>query len=172
MKTIIEIVKGDITELDLDAIVNAANSSLRGGGGVDGAIHRKGGPEIMRECREIGHCSVGQAVITTGGKLKAKYIIHTVGPRYAVNSPPQGRLLYSAYYESLKLGSQFEEIRSIAFPSISTGVYGYPFLKASKIALNAIYDFIKKDDHYEKVIFILYSERDYRQFIELANKIE
>lgn len=172
MKTKIEIVKGDITELNVDAIVNAANSALRGGGGVDGAIHRKGGPEIMTECRVIGHCKTGQAVITTGGKLKAHYVIHTVGPIHRKGDPHQRDLLFSAYHESLKLGSTHEDIRSIAFPSISTGVYGYPFDEASKIALDAVVDFIKKNDHYEKVIFILYSENDYKQFIELRDRIE
>ncbi len=168
MKTIIEIVMGDITVLNVHAIVNAANSTLRGGGGVDGAIHRRGGPEIMRECREIGHCPVGQAVITTGGKLKARYVIHTVGPIYSPGNDHQAALLYKAYYNSLTLGASHADISTIAFPSISTGVYGYPFKEASAIALKAIEDFIDINSHYDKIIFVLYSETDFYKFRDLV----
>ena len=170
MKTKIEIVKGDITEMDVDAIVNAANSALRGGGGVDGAIHRKGGPAIMAACRKIGRCETGQAVLTTGGRLKARYVIHTVGPIHRTGDPEQEALLYSAYYESLKLGSMHEEIRSIAFPSISTGVYGYPFDEASTVAMKAVNDFITENNHYDSITFVLYSDRDYQRFKALSEE--
>ena len=171
MKTKIEIIQGDITQLNLDAIVNAANNRLRGGGGVDGAIHRAGGPSILQECLKIGYCQTGQAVITTAGNLQAKYIIHTVGPIYSKNNVEQEKLLYNAYYNSLLLGSSYDEIKTLAFPSISTGVYGYPFNDASKIALEAAKNFTEQSDHYTKIVFVLFSEGDFSKFILMKDKI-
>src|SRR3990172_12786333 len=123
--SIVELVEGDITKQETDAIVNAANSGLRGGGGVDGAIHRAGGPKILEECIKIGGCPAGKAVITSGGNLKAKYVIHTVGPIYRDGTKGEAETLASAYKESLKLAKS-HALESIAFPSISTGVYSYP----------------------------------------------
>ena len=132
----LSIVEGDITKESTDAIVNAANSGLRGGGGVDGAIHRAGGPAIMQECRAIGHCPTGQAVITTGGNLKARYVIHTVGPVWSGGARNEAALLRSAYLESLKLAAK-KGLKSVSFPAISTGAYGYPLHEAARIALPA-----------------------------------
>lgn len=171
MKTRIKVIQGDITQVGLDAIVNAANNGLRGGGGVDGAIHRAGGPSILQECRKIGYCQTGQAVITTAGNLQAKFIIHTVGPIYSKNNVEQEKLLYKAYYNSLLLGSSYDEIKTLAFPSISTGVYGYPFNDASKIALQAVKDFTDQSDHYTEIVFVLYSEKDFSRFILMKDKI-
>jgi len=170
MNTKIKIIKGDITQLKTDIIVNAANNHLRGGGGVDGAIHRAAGAAINKECREIGYCATGDAVITSAGNLKAKYIIHTVGPVYSRNNNKQRNLLYDAYYNSLQLGKKHNG-KTIAFPSISTGVYGYPFIEASTVALNAIKDFIFDNDNYDEIVFVLFSEKDYLSFSELKNKI-
>ncbi|MCX7634501.1 MAG: macro domain-containing protein, partial [Syntrophales bacterium] len=133
-KSTLSLVQGDITKEETEAIVNAANSRLAGGAGVDGAIHRAGGPSIMEECRKIGGCPTGQAVITTGGNLKAAYVIHTVGPIYQGGTKGEAALLRSAYLESLKLASA-RGIKSIAFPAISTGVYSYPLAEAAHIAL-------------------------------------
>ncbi len=123
--SILELVVGDITKQETEAIVNAANSSLLGGGGVDGAIHRAGGPKILEECRKLGGCPTGEARITTGGNLKARYVIHTVGPVYHDGKRSEAELLSNAYRNSLALASQ-HKLRSVAFPSISTGAYGYP----------------------------------------------
>ena len=152
--------QGDITKQVVDAIVNAANSSLMGGGGVDGAIHRAGGPAILEECKQIvarqGPLPTGQAVITTGGNLKAKYVIHTVGPVWHCERDGEPRYLASAYHESLKLAAE-KGLRSIAFPSISTGAYGYPIDKASRIALCTVISFLKeKTTSVREVYFVLY----------------
>ncbi len=161
---------GDITLEDTDAIVNAANSRLAGGGGVDGAIHRAGGGEIMRECVEIGRCPTGEAVITTGGRLKAGHVIHTVGPVYRGGFSGEGDLLKAAYFNSLSLALN-NNLRSIAFPSISTGAYGYPTKEASLIALEAIIDFIKSSVGLTEVRFILFSERDLEIYEESLNEL-
>ncbi len=171
MKTNIEVIQGDITQLKIDAIVNAANNRLRGGGGVDGAIHKAGGPSILHECQKIGYCKTGQAVITNAGDLKAKYIIHTVGPIYSKNNVEQEILLYNAYYNSLLLGSSYADIKTIAFPSISTGVYGYPFNEASEIALQAVKKFTSQFEHFQKIVFVLFSEKDFSRFILVKDKI-
>ena len=151
----LELVEGDITEQDTDAIVNAANSSLRGGGGVDGAIHRAGGPKILEECLQIGGCSTGEAVITTGGNLKARYVIHTVGPIYQDGCHREPELLASCYRNSLQLASQ-KGIKSLAFPSISTGAYGYPVADAAKVALSTIITYLKEHPEIESVRLVLF----------------
>lgn len=154
---------GDITAETTDAIVNAANTRLAGGAGVDGAIHRAGGPAIMEECRKIGGCPTGQAVITTGGNLKAKCVIHTVGPIYRGGSKNEANLLQSAYRESLKLALK-NNLQSISFPAISTGVYGYPIEEAARLALQACIDFSCENIGIELIRHILFDQRTYEIF--------
>jgi O-acetyl-ADP-ribose deacetylase (regulator of RNase III) len=163
----IEIVVGDITTVAVDAIVNAANEGLRGGGGVDGAIHRAGGPAIMEECRKIGHCPTGSAVITKAGRLPAEYVIHTVGPVWRGGKQTEAALLRECYISSLTLADQ-HGARSIAFPSISTGVYGYPIDRASLIALGAVFDYLAGETSIEKVVLVLFSENDHQIYEERA----
>ena len=141
---VIEVVRGDITKAEVDAIVNAANEGLRGGGGVDGAVHRAAGPSVMEECRRIGHCPTGKAVITTGGWLPAGRVIHTVGPVWQGGGREEAALLKSAYESSLRLASD-HKMTSIAFPSISTGAYGYPIEQAAPIAIRAVLDALDRD---------------------------
>jgi O-acetyl-ADP-ribose deacetylase (regulator of RNase III) len=162
-KAVLSLVIGDITEESTDAIVNAANERLAGGAGVDGAIHRAGGPAIMAECRKIGGCPTGQAVITTGGNLKAKHVIHTVGPVYRGGGRNEAALLRSAHVESLKLASA-KGLKSIAFPAISTGVYGYPLEEAAGIALTAAIDYLNEHKDMEIVRFVLFDRRAYEVF--------
>ncbi|CAG1066763.1 O-acetyl-ADP-ribose deacetylase [uncultured bacterium] len=157
--TTISLVRGDITLEETDAIVNAANSALAGGGGVDGAIHRAGGPAIMEECGKIGGCPTGSAVITTGGNLKASFVIHTVGPIYRGGSYGEPGLLKSAYASSLSLAIK-KGLKSISFPSISTGVYGYPIEEASTIAVSTVIEFVRQNEGLDLVRFVLFSERD------------
>ncbi len=156
------LLQGDITEVQADAIVNAANQSLAGGGGVDGAIHRAGGPAIMAECRRIGACPTGSAVATTAGKLKARYVFHAVGPIYRGRGDEE-RLLAGAYQSSLDLAEQ-RNIQSIAFPSISTGVYGYPVEQAARIALQTVINHIQhkqKPTSLQQVLFVLFDHHTY-----------
>jgi O-acetyl-ADP-ribose deacetylase (regulator of RNase III) len=155
----IEIRQGDITKLEVDAIVNAANSSLLGGGGVDGAIHRAAGPELLQECRAIGGCPTGEARITGGYNLPARFVIHTVGPVYSGRSQDK-MLLAGCYQNSLKLAVD-NKIASIAFPAISCGVYGYPIEDACKIAVDNTCQFLKTNKSIEKVTFILFSSGDF-----------
>jgi len=164
------LVEGDITIEETDAIVNAANSRLAGGGGVDGAIHRAGGPSIMAECRKIGGCPTGQAVITTGGNLKAKFVIHTVGPVYQGGTKGEAALLKSAHLESLKLVSA-KKLKSVAFPAISTGVYGYPVNEAAHIALKTVIDYLKEHSDIELVRFVLFGRKTYDTFAEELKKL-
>ncbi|MCC6543199.1 MAG: O-acetyl-ADP-ribose deacetylase [Nitrospirae bacterium] len=159
----LELVKGDITKEATEAIVNAANSGLRGGGGVDGAIHRAGGPLIMEECRKIGGCPTGNAVITSGGRLKAKYVIHAVGPIYHGGKKGEPELLASAYRNSLQLAAE-NNIKSISFPSLSTGAYGYPFDGAAPVALHAVIEYLKLNEEIEHVRFVLFGEDAYRAY--------
>lgn len=161
---------GDITKESTDAIVNAANTHLAGGGGVDGAIHRAGGPAIMQECRKIGSCPTGKAVITTGGNLKAQYVIHTVGPRYHDGTKGEATLLKSAYLESLKLASA-KNLKRIAFPAISTGVYGYPLHEAARIALHTIIEYLKEHQDIHLVRFVLYDHTTYDIFTQELKKL-
>ena len=157
--TTISLVRGDITLEETEAIVNAANPTLSGGSGVDGAIHSSGGPLIMSECRKIGSCPTGHAVITTGGALRAKHVIHTVGPVYKDGEHGESSMLRSAYYSSLTLALE-KKLRSLAFPSISTGAYGYPVEEASLIAVSAVIGFIRENDGLDLVRFVLFSDRD------------
>ncbi len=154
----IAIRQGDITRLEVDAIVNAANRSLLGGGGVDGAIHRAAGPSLLAECRTIGGCPTGEARITKGYNLPAIYVIHTVGPVYS-GKPKDSQLLSACYRNSLQLAVD-NQVASIAFPAISCGVYGYPIKDACKIAVDTTATFLEKKPSVEKVIFVLFSDRD------------
>lgn len=170
-KTKLVLKVGDLTEEDTDAIVNAANPSLLGGGGVDGAIHRKGGPKILEECKKIGHCEPGQAVITSGGNLKAKYVIHTVGPIYLDGKHKEPEILKNAYTNSLKLAEE-QGIKSIAFPSISTGAYGYPAKEASKIALEAIISYLKTETTLEVVKIVLFKVELFEIYKHSLNSLQ
>jgi len=163
--TRLEIVRGDIVRERTDAIVNAANTSLRGGGGVDGAIHRAGGPTIMIECRKIGRCPTGQAVVTGGGKLAARWVIHAVGPIYGGLRSDADQLA-SAYRESSKRAVEVGA-RTVAFPSISTGAYGYPIKEASPIAINTVSAFVDEHaDVFDLIRFVLFSDADYAVYFE------
>lgn len=156
------LMRGNIVEVQADAIVNAANSGLRGGGGVDGAIHRAGGPRIMEECRRIGGCPTGSAVATTAGNLRAKYVFHAVGPVYS-GRPEDARLLASAYASCLRLAEQ-HTITSIAFPSLSTGVYGYPLAEAAPVALRTVIEHIQQPTSLKQVMFVLFGQDAYDAF--------
>ena len=166
----VEVVQGDITRVKVDAIVNAANEGLRGGGGVDGAIHRAGGPAIMAACRKIGHCPTGSAVITTAGKLPAKYVIHAVGPIWRGGNSGEPELLRSAYEASLQLAQEYG-LKSIAFPSISTGAYGFPIEKACPIAIKAVLDHLAGETSLERVVFVLFTRDDYETYMNHATKL-
>lgn len=158
--TRLELVQGDITGQEVDAIVNAANSALAGGGGVDGAIHRAGGPQIMAECREIGGCPTGDAVVTTAGELAASFVIHAVGPRWRGGDGNEAELLAEAYRNSLQRAVE-NGVRSVAFPSISTGAYGFPVGKAARIALRTVMDFVKENaGRLDLVRFVLFTRDD------------
>jgi len=168
----IELIQGDITKMNVDAIVNAANTSLLGGGGVDGAIHRAGGRQVLEECVKIrnkqGGCKVGEAVITTGGNLPARHIIHTVGPVWNNGKSNEESLLTSAYINSLRIAEQYQ-IKTIAFPNISTGIYRFPKDLAAKIAINTVKDYLISSPAIKKVIFVCYDEENYRIYKELLN---
>jgi O-acetyl-ADP-ribose deacetylase len=149
----IELVTGDITKLAVDAIVNAANSSLLGGGGVDGAIHRAAGPELLAECRTLGGCRTGEAKLTRGYRLPARYVIHTVGPRWRGGAADEAGMLASCYRASLSLAAA-HDLRSIAFPAISTGIYGFPRAEACAIAVDESHRFLLGDDRIKRVLFV------------------
>lgn len=159
----LELVEGDITTQATEAIVNAANTSLLGGGGVDGAIHRAGGPQILEECRKIRGCPTGGARITTGGRLPATWVIHTVGPVYRDGKHGEGDLLASAYRNSLRLASE-RGIKTVAFPSISTGAYGYPLAEAARIALTTARDYLQAHPEIALVRFVLFGQPTYRAY--------
>ena len=166
----IHLVKGDITKMKVDAIVNAANSSLLGGGGVDGAIHRAGGPKILEECMIIkekqGGCKTGEAVITTGGDLPAKYVIHTVGPVWHGGNNNEEKLLADAYKNSLRLATEYE-IKSVAFPNISTGVYGFPKQRAAEIAVNSVKEFLNLTTLIKEIFFVCFDDENYKIYQSL-----
>jgi O-acetyl-ADP-ribose deacetylase (regulator of RNase III) len=159
MKEKMELVRGDITKMVVDAIVNAANKSLLGGGGVDGAIHREAGPELLAECRTLGGCETGQATITKGYKLPAAHVIHTVGPIYRGGTSGEPQLLANCYRSCFELAQQ-RKLKTLAFPSISTGAYGYPIEDAAKIALGTSLEQLKAIPGIERVYFVLFSEHD------------
>lgn len=162
----IKIIIGDITQIGCDAIVNAANNSLLGGGGVDGAIHRVAGPELLEECRSLNGCKTGDAKITNGYNLPAKYVIQTVGPVWHGGNKDEAELLSSCYTRSLELAME-NKCSCIAFPGISTGVYGYPIQEATEIALSAVQDFLKKSEFKIEVIFVSFNERNHEVFEQL-----
>ncbi|MBI4574627.1 MAG: O-acetyl-ADP-ribose deacetylase [candidate division NC10 bacterium] len=161
--SVLELVEGDITQQDTEAIVNAANSSLLGGGGVDGAIHRAGGPEILEECRKIGGCPTGEARITTGGRLRAGWVIHTVGPVYRDGTRGEPELLAAAYRNSLRLASE-KGIKRVAFPSISTGAYGYPMAEAARVALSTTIEYLTAHPEITLIRFVLFGESAFRTY--------
>jgi len=165
----LEIMQGDITILQVDAIVNAANSSLLGGGGVDGAIHRAAGPELLAECRTLGGCPTGAARITGGYNLAARHVIHTVGPVYS-GKPQDQRLLTACYQNSLKLAVEYN-LTSIAFPAISCGVYGYPIPAACRIAVDTTCNFLQKNLALKKVIFMLFSPGDLKVYQDYSQAL-
>jgi O-acetyl-ADP-ribose deacetylase (regulator of RNase III) len=173
-KTKLTLVQGDITKQKTDAIVNAANKSLLGGGGVDGAIHRAGGKQILEECIKIrekqGGCETGEAVITTGGNLPAGYVIHTVGPIWRGGSRSEPDLLANCYRNSLKLAVE-NDIKTISFPSISTGVYGYPVEKAAPVALKSVMEFLQSDDSLDEIVFVLYDRPTYQAYEEAVSAL-
>ena len=165
----IKISQGDITTLSVDAIVNAANTSLLGGGGVDGAIHRAAGPELLEACRPLGGCPTGDAKITPGFNLKAKYVIHNVGPIWRGGDQNEEELLALCYRNSLALSVE-NGIKTIAFPSISTGVYQFPFTKACEIAVRTIRDFLVMDETIEEVVLVMFGRKDYEGMGNVADK--
>ncbi len=166
----INIVLSDITELSVDAIVNAANTKLLGGGGVDGAIHRAAGPELLKECRALGGCPTGEARITAGYQLSARHVIHTVGPVYRDGGSGEPELLAGCYRNSLRLAVE-NGVKNIAFPAISTGVYGYPIEDATRIALSEIHTFLEQDASMEQVVFCCFGEETAEVYNRLYKEI-
>lgn len=165
--------EGDIIQCDAEAIVNAANTSLLGGGGVDGAIHRAAGPMLLEECRTLNGCKVGEAKLTKGYQLKAKFVIHTVGPFWNGGGGNEAKLLAECYRNSLLL-AQEREIRSVAFPCISTGAYRYPLEEATNIAVSEVFDFLENNSDLAKVVFVCFSSPDaevYRRILNLKHKV-
>lgn len=169
-KSVLELVEGDITKQDAEGIVNAANERLLGGGGVDGAIHRAGGPQILEECKKIGGCPTGEARITTGGRLKAKWVIHTVGPVYRDGKHGEPGLLADAHRNSLQLASE-KGIRTVAFPSISTGAYGYPLADAARIGLRTTLEFLKTHPEISLVRFVLFGHPALRTYETVLDEV-
>jgi O-acetyl-ADP-ribose deacetylase (regulator of RNase III) len=169
----ITLLQGDITKMKVDAIVNAANSSLMGGGGVDGAIHRAGGPAILDECREIvarqGQCATGEAVITSGGNLPAKLVIHTVGPVWHGGNNNEANLLRNAYLNSLKLAVG-NGVETIAFPNISTGIYGFPKEKAAEIAIRTVTEFLRENKQLKQVCFVCFDAENLEIYHQLLSE--
>ena len=164
----IELIKGDITKIKVDAIVNAANKSLLGGGGVDGAIHRAAGPALLEECRMLKGCDTGQAKITSGYNLPARFVIHTVGPVWYGGSHNEENLLASCYRTSLQQAEE-KKLNSIAFPNISTGIYGYPKNQAARIAVATAREFLEESIHIKKVVFVAFDEENFHLYKELLN---
>jgi O-acetyl-ADP-ribose deacetylase (regulator of RNase III) len=175
-KATVRLVRGDITEMETDAIVNAANRSLMGGGGVDGAIHRRGGPKILEECKKIRATEwpqglpTGKAVITGAGNLKARHVIHTVGPVWRGGNRGEPELLAQAYQNSLRLAVA-KGLKTVAFPSISTGAYGYPLEGASRVALETVKEFLEKEDRLDEVVFVLFSESALEVYADTVEEV-
>lgn len=166
----IELIKGNITTVKVDAIVNAANNTLFGGGGVDGAVHRAAGPKLLMECKTLGGCKTGEAKITKGYNLQAKFVIHTVGPVWKGGNQGEARILTNCYLNCLKLAEE-KGIKTVAFPAISTGVYRYPKEEAAKIAIITIKNYLVKSD-LKKVIFVLFNNEDFRIYRYILNKLD
>ena len=166
----IELHKGDITKFDTDAIVNAANQSLLGGGGVDGAIHRAAGPELLEECKSLNGCEVGEAKITQGYNLKARFVIHTVGPVWRGGEEGEGEKLANCYKNSLNLAKE-NEIQRITFPAISTGAYGYPIEEAARIAVREAAKFLSENNLPEKILFTTFSQHDLDMYKEALDEL-
>lgn len=166
----IELVYGDITKQKVDAIVNAANTTLLGGGGVDGAIHHAAGPELLEECKNLNGCNTGEAKITKGYNLPAKFVIHTVGPIWGAGNNGEDQLLTNCYSNSLKLAIN-NQIKTIAFPAISTGVYGFPLERATQIAIKTTADFLISDKSIKKVIFICFDKKTYQTYENILASI-
>ena len=164
--TAIEIVRDDITRLNVDAIVNAANTTLLGGGGVDGAIHRAAGPELLAECRRLGGCNPGEAKITAGYRLPARFVVHTVGPIWHGGKRGEPEILANCYRNSLKVAVE-NRVKTIAFPAISCGAHGYPIEQAAAIAVQTTREFLKNDNHIEKVIFVVFSDDLYDSYRQM-----
>jgi O-acetyl-ADP-ribose deacetylase (regulator of RNase III) len=167
----LELVQGDITAVAVDAIVNAANSGLRGGGGVDGAIHRAGGPSIMEECRRLGGCPTGDARATGAGHLPARFVVHAVGPVWDGGGSGEPELLASAHRRSVEVADELG-CTSVAFPAISTGIYGYPVERAARVALPAAVAAAEASDHVRRVVFVLFSDADLHAFRAAASELE
>jgi O-acetyl-ADP-ribose deacetylase (regulator of RNase III) len=165
----IEILRGDITKLEVDAIVNAANTTLLGGGGVDGAIHRAAGPELLAECRALGGCRPGEAKMTRGYRLPARFVIHTVGPIWRGGKNDEARILANCYHNSLQLAVE-NEIKTMAFPAISCGAYGYPIEEAAHIAFKTTREFLAVSDEIERVIFVVWDEDVYEAYRQALEK--
>jgi len=170
MRTKLSAVEGDITLIEADAIVNAANSSLLGGGGVDGAIHRAAGIKLKEECRTLGGCTTGNAKITGGYDLKSAYVIHTVGPVWQGGGANEKILLRNCYLNSLRIASE-KGLKTIAFPSISTGAYGYPIREASSIAVSTVLEYLKNDNSFDEIIFVCFNNADYEIYSELLSQL-
>ena len=162
----IQIIQGDITKADVDAIVNAANTTLLGGGGVDGAIHRAAGPELLAECRLLGGCRPGEAKITGGYRLPARFVIHTVGPIWRGGKHDEARTLANCYRNSLQLAVE-NEIKTLAFPAISCGAYGYPIKEAAHIAFKAVREFLAASDNPQRVIFVVWGKDVYDAYLQI-----
>jgi O-acetyl-ADP-ribose deacetylase (regulator of RNase III) len=166
---IIRIIKGDITEQEVDAIVNAANNSLLGGGGVDGAIHKAAGPKLLDECRTLNGCATGEAKITHGYNLPAKWVIHTVGPVWHGGNNEEDRMLAKCYSNCLKLAAE-EGIKTIAFPAISTGVYHFPIPRAAEIAINEVIDFLQETPVFDRILFVCFNDETFSNFNRVLNE--
>jgi O-acetyl-ADP-ribose deacetylase len=170
MTVVLELVRGDVTTVAVDAIVNAANSGLHGGGGVDGAIHRAGGPTIMEECRQIGGCPTGDARATGAGNLPARHVIHAVGPVWRGGGAREAELLASAHRRSIEVADELG-CESVAFPAISTGIYGYPVDRAAEVALTAAMAAAERSAHVRRLVFVLFSARDLEVFTQTAARL-